>query len=173
MRTSSPTSAIRIALFGSFANREKLMRIAVTGLIVFALGLPAALRADQMPAVTITPLLSTTTTASGQPIDVPAHPEVVVSRYEIAPNASLSMHKHPYPRYVYVLSGTLEIAVIGGKTYRYKAGDFIAEVIGQWHTGRNIGDTPVQLLVIDQVAPGHSNTVLRSEKAAGAASAGH
>jgi len=149
------------------------MRIAVAGLILFALALPTPLRADQMPAVTITPLVSTTTTAGGQPIDVPAHPEVVVSRYEIAPNASLPMHEHPYPRYAYVLSGTLEITVLGGKTYRYKAGDFIAEVIGQWHTGRNIGDTPVRLLVIDQVVPGHSNTVLRSEKPAGAASAGH
>ena len=43
------------------------------------------------------------------------------------------MHEHPYPRCAYVLSGTLEVAVLGEKTYRYKAGDFIAEVIGQWH----------------------------------------
>ncbi|MGO9061873.1 MAG: cupin domain-containing protein, partial [Candidatus Binataceae bacterium] len=90
-------------------------KIAVAGLILFTLGIPAALGADQMPAVTITPLLSTKTTASGQPIDVPVHPEVVVSRYEIAPNASLPMHEHPYPRYAYVLSGTLEITVVGGK----------------------------------------------------------
>ena len=145
------------------------MRITVGALILFLLGFPAASRADQMPAVTITPLLSTKTTASGQPIDVPVHPEVVVSRYEIAPNAALPMHEHPYPRYAYVLSGTIEITVRGGKTYRYKTGDFIAEVIDQWHTGRNIGDTPVRLLVIDQVVPGHSNTVLRSEKSAAAA----
>lgn len=149
------------------------MRIAVAVLILFALGLPAEVRADQIPAVTITPLLSTTTTASGQRIDVPAHPEVVVSRYEIPPNGTLPMHEHPYPRYAYVLSGTLEITVLGRKTYRYKAGDFIAEVIGQWHTARNVGDRPVELLVIDQVVPGHSNTVLRSEKAAAAASGGH
>ena len=144
------------------------MKITVA-LILFALGFPAALRADQVPAVTITRVLSTRTTAGGQPIDVPGHPEVVVSRYEIAPNAALPMHEHPYPRYAFVLSGTLEITVRGGKTYRYKTGDFIAEVIGQWHTGRNSGDTPVRLLVIDQVVPGHSNTILRSEKGPGAA----
>ena len=149
------------------ANREKLMRITVVALTLLALGLPAPLHADQKSAVTVTPLLSTKTTASGQPIDVPIHPEVVVSRYEIAPNATLPMHEHPYPRYAYVLSGALEVTVFGGKTYRYKAGDFIAEVIGQWHTGRNTGDTPVRLLVIDQVVPGHSNTILRSENAAG------
>jgi len=53
--------------------------------------------------VTITALLSTKTTASGQLIDVPVHPEVVASRYEIAPNATLPMHEHPYPRYGDVL----------------------------------------------------------------------
>ena len=137
-----------------------MMRIIVAVLMMLALGNAAALGAEQIAGVTITPLLSTKTTASGQPIVVPVHPEVVVSRYEIAPNVSLPMHEHPYPRYAYVLSGNLEVTVRGGKTYRYKAGDFIAEVIGQWHTGRNIGDTPVRLLVIDQVIPGHSNTIL-------------
>jgi len=76
------------------------------------------------------------------------------------------MHEHLHQRYAYVLSGTIEITVFGGKTYRYKARDFIAEVIGQWHTGRNTSDTLVRLLVIDQIVSGHSNTVLRSEKAA-------
>ena len=71
------------------------------------------------------------------------------------------MHKHPYPRYGYVLSGTLEVTVSGGKTYRYKAGDFMAEVVNTWHTGKNVGDTTVRLLVIDQVVPGHSNTIVR------------
>lgn len=144
------------------------MRITIGALILLAIGLPAALRADEISGVTVTPVLSTRTTVSGQPIEVPAHPEVVVSRYEIAPNAILPMHEHPYPRYAYVLSGTLEVSLIAGKTYRYKAGDFIAEVIGQWHTGRNVGDTPVRLLVIDQVVPGHLNTVFPSKKAADA-----
>jgi quercetin dioxygenase-like cupin family protein len=136
------------------------MSIIVGVLMMFALGFPVAPRADQIPGVTVTPLLSTKTTASGQPINVPVHPEVVVSRYYIAPNTALPMHEHPYPRYAYVLAGTLEVTLRGGKTYRYQTGDFIAEVIGQWHTGRNIGDTPVRLLVIDQVVPGHSNTIL-------------
>jgi quercetin dioxygenase-like cupin family protein len=140
------------------------MKITVAALVLFALSLPAALAADQTQGVTITPLLSTKTTASGQQINVPVHPEVVVSRYEIAPNNALPIHEHPYPRYAYVLSGTLEITVLGGKTYSYKTGDFIAEVIGQWHTGRNISNTPVRLLVIDQVVPGHPNTVIAPKR---------
>lgn len=144
------------------------MRITVAALTLVALGLTATLHADQTSAIAATPVLTTRTTTSGQRIEVPAHPEVIVSRLEIAPDAALPVHEHPYPRYAYVLSGTLEIAVSGGKMTQYKAGDFIAEVIGQCHSGRAVGDTPVQLLVIDQVVRGHSNTVLCSEKAAGA-----
>ncbi|MGO9602253.1 MAG: cupin domain-containing protein [Candidatus Binataceae bacterium] len=141
------------------------MKMKVVVLALLALALSASLHADQIPVVTATPILSTRTTASGQPIDVPVHPEVVVSRLEIAPHGAIPMHKHPYPRYAYVLSGNLEITVPGGTVYRYKTGDFIAEVINQWHIGRNAGDTPVRLLVIDQVVPGHSNTVYRAEGA--------
>lgn len=140
------------------------MRMALAACVLYLLGLSAPLCADQTPPVIITPLASTKTTASGRPITVPPYPVVVVSRYEIAPRVSLPIHEHPYPRYAYVLAGTLEVTVIGGKTYRYKAGDFFAEVIDEWHTGRNTGDTPVRLLVIDQVPPGHSNTILRSQK---------
>jgi len=122
---------------------------------------PAWVCADEVTGVVVTPLTSTTTTASGQRIEVPAHPEVVVSLFELAPGVALPVHKHPYPRYGFVLSGTLEVTVMGGKTYRYKTGDFMAEVIDQWHMGKNVGATPVRLLVIDQVAPGHSNTIIR------------
>jgi quercetin dioxygenase-like cupin family protein len=125
-----------------------------------ALEMPARdMPANDIPGVTITPVWSATTTVSGQPIEVPARPEVVVSRYQIPPGITLPLHQHPYPRYAYVLSGTLEVAVSGGKTFRYQAGDFIVEVVNQWHAGKNAGDTPVQLLVIDQVVPGHSNTI--------------
>jgi quercetin dioxygenase-like cupin family protein len=146
------------------------MKVTVATLILLVLGLAATLCAEQVPPVMVTRLSSTRTTASGQPIDVPSNPQVVVSRYEIAPNAALSMHKHPYPRYAYVLVGTLEVTVDAGKTYRYKAGDFFTEVIGQCHFGRNVGDSPVQLLVIDQVTPGQSNIVPCPEETAGAKS---
>jgi quercetin dioxygenase-like cupin family protein len=134
--------------------------------ILVAVGVAATLRADQT-AITATPVLTTRTTASGQQVDVPGHPEVIVSRLEIAPNVALPLHEHPYPRYAYVLSGTLEVNVAGGTANQYKPGDFIVEVIGQCHSGRAIGGTPVQLLVIDQVVPGDSNTVPCRGNAAG------
>jgi quercetin dioxygenase-like cupin family protein len=120
----------------------------------------------EVKEVTITPLLTTTQTASGQRIRVPLHPQVVAAIYEIAPGVALPLHEHPYPRYAYVLAGKIEVAVAGGKTYRYQEGDFFAEVINQWHSGRNIGTTPVRLLVLDQVEPGHSNTIIKQDPSA-------
>jgi quercetin dioxygenase-like cupin family protein len=137
-----------------------MMAVLVGGMLLPAGGISSE-RADEIPGVTVTPLISTTTTASGQTIEVPVRPEVVVSRFEIAPGVALPIHRHPYPRYGYVLSGTLEVTVSGGKTYRYRAGDFMTEVINQWHSGKNVGDTTVRLLVIDQIVPGHSNTITR------------
>jgi quercetin dioxygenase-like cupin family protein len=141
-------------------KRNWMRVVLIVCMLLLARGLPSV-RADQTSGVTVTRLLSTTTTASGQPIEVPVRPEVVVSLYELALGATLPVHKHPYPRYAYILSGTLEVTVLGGKTYRYKAGDFMAEVVNQWHTGKNAGNTPVRLLVIDQVVPGHLNTIIR------------
>ncbi|CAH1673415.1 Quercetin dioxygenase-like cupin family protein [Chelatococcus asaccharovorans] len=112
--------------------------------------------------VLVTPLLSTTTTASGQPITLPrGNAEVIVSTFDIAPGATLPVHKHPFPRYAYVLAGDLRVTnTETNKSDDYKTGDFIVEMIGQWHRGTNIGATPVKLLVIDQVDKGASNTIL-------------
>jgi quercetin dioxygenase-like cupin family protein len=116
--------------------------------------------AADAPKVAVKPVLTTTTTASGQPIAVPANPQVIVSTYDIPAGASLPFHKHPFQRYAYVMAGDLSVMNRDtGETYRYKTGDFIVEVLEQWHMGRNEGKTPVKLLVIDQVEPGKSNVV--------------
>lgn len=131
-------------------------------LAVSALALmgPASWAADA-PKVVVKPVLSTTTTASGQPITVPANPEVIVSTYDIPAGTSLPFHKHPFQRYAYVMAGNLSVVNRDtNETYRYKSGDFIVEVLDQWHMGRNEGKTPVKLLVIDQVEPGKPNVVL-------------
>ncbi|MEJ0094950.1 MAG: cupin domain-containing protein [Methylocella sp.] len=128
----------------------------------FAL-LSSPLHALENSTVVVTPVLSTTVTASGQPIILPQKDaQVLASIYEIAPGAVLPEHKHPYPRYGYVLSGTLRVTdTETGKSAVYKAGDFIVETIGHWHQGANIGAEPLKLLVIDQVEKDQSNTILR------------
>ncbi|RWD43491.1 MAG: cupin domain-containing protein [Mesorhizobium sp.] len=135
-----------------------------TTLLTAALSATAAhaLDASGTPVV-VTPLASRTETASGQPITLPQkNVQVLVSSYEIAPGATLPVHKHPFPRYAYVEGGTLQVTnVETGKSTTYKSGDFIIEMIGQWHQATNVGADPVKLLVIDQVEEGTKNTVLR------------
>ncbi|RUV96729.1 MULTISPECIES: cupin domain-containing protein [unclassified Mesorhizobium] len=121
-----------------------------------------ALDSSATPVV-VTPLASKTTTASGQPIKLPQkNVEVQVSAYQIAPGATLPVHKHPFPRYAYVEAGTLKVTnVETGSSNTYKTGDFIVEMIGQWHQATNIGSDAVKLLVIDQVEQGAKNTILK------------
>lgn len=113
--------------------------------------------------VTVRPVLSTTTTASGQPIVLPQKDaQVVVSTYEIAPGAVLPVHKHPFPRYALVQAGSLRVTNADtGKSDDYKPGDFIVEVVDQWHYGTNTGADAVKLLVIDMVEKGQPNTILK------------
>jgi quercetin dioxygenase-like cupin family protein len=122
----------------------------------------SALDSSNTPVV-VTPLASKTTTASGQPITLPQkNVEVQVSAYQIAPGTTLPVHKHPFPRYAYVEQGTLKVTnVETGVANTYKTGDFIIEMIGQWHQATNIGADPVKLLVIDQVEQGAKNTILK------------
>lgn len=103
--------------------------------------------------VTVTPLVTASQTSGGQPIVLPQkNVEVIVSTYTIPPGTKLPEHKHIYPRYGYMLSGTLRISNMEtGKDEIFKTGDFIFESIGQWHRAENTGSEPVKLLVIDQI----------------------
>lgn len=113
--------------------------------------------------VVVTPVASATTTWNGRLITLPQNNvQVLVTTYDIAPGTTLPVHKHPFPRYAYVLAGTLQVTDSEtGKSATYHAGDFLVEMIGQWHQGANLGTDPVKLLVIDQVEKGEQNSVLR------------
>lgn len=142
-----------------------MRKILASALLGIALSTNAAQALDSpgAAAVVVNPIASSTRTASGQPITLPQeNVQVLVSTYEIAPGAKLPVHKHPFPRYAYVQAGTLEVTnVETGKSTTYRVGDFIVEMIGQWHRATNIGADPVKLLVVDQIEEGAVNTVLR------------
>jgi quercetin dioxygenase-like cupin family protein len=126
----------------------------VLGALLFMLSPSSNLiAAGVRPAVDVRPVLTTVTTATGQPIILPkGATRLVVSLYVIASGARLPAHRHPYPRYAYVLDGKLRVIEV--KTHRifdYKKGDFVVEMVGRKHFGENIGDTPLRLLVIDIV----------------------
>lgn len=118
---------------------------------------------DAGSPVVVTPVTTTSVTADGRPIVLPQKDaQVVVSIYDIAAGATLPVHKHPYPRYAYVLAGTLQVTKADtGETFTYKPGDFVVEVIDEWHKGASIGSDPVKLLVIDQIEKGVQNTIVQ------------
>jgi quercetin dioxygenase-like cupin family protein len=141
---------------------ESSMKLVWLAAAFFALVI-TPLQAQERKEVTVTELLSTTVTSSGQPIVLPQKDgQIVVSIYDVAPGGTLPVHKHPYPRYGYVLSGELRVINMEtGRSDTYKPGDFILESVGQWHRGANIGGEPLKLLVIDIVEKGQTNTVVR------------
>lgn len=135
------------------------MVLAMLG-IVYSTGAAYALE-----AVTVTPLYEMTETASGKPITLPQNNvRVIVSTFDIAPAATLPVHKHPFARYGIVQVGTLKVINVETNEFKiYKSGDFIVEMIDQWHRAENVGDDAVKLLVIDQVEGTAANTVLKDQ----------
>ncbi len=117
------------------------------------------------PPVVVREVFSGSTTAAGQPIVLPQkNARLVVSTYDIAPGARLPVHKHPSPRYAYVLAGTLTVTdAESGEAKVYSAGDFIVEMVDRWHYGTNTGTEPVKLVVIDQTEGPVPNTELRAK----------
>ena len=146
----------------------RLLAVAVA--LVFASGAhadmasPPTLPKGAAPAkAVVTKLFSGTTTALGQPIVLPqGGVEVTVLNYDIPAGASLPVHKHPHPRYAYVLAGRLEVSTGDNtKSFEYGPGDFIIEMLNEWHYGKTLGTEAVKLLVIDQAPAGETNTILK------------
>lgn len=71
------------------------------------------------------------------------------------------MHKHEAPMYAYVLEGTVTVEYKGGTIKEYPAGTALMEAIGTWHNGKNLGDVPVRILVVNMGAKGVKNTVAK------------
>lgn len=135
-------------------------------ILLAAAVLPAAVHAATPSPVRVEPISRTGVTTSGDPIRIPEGTDrMVTSKYTIAPGASLPVHKHPSPRYGYVLSGS--IVVTNVETHRettFHAGDMIVEDVGRWHEARNDGKEPVVLLVMDFLGSDGGNVVLRDEE---------
>ncbi len=99
-------------------------------------------------AVKVTPLLKATQTWNGAPIKYPAgQAEITGLMIEIAPGGETHWHEHPVPSFGVVLEGTLEVSLTDGRKKLVKPGEALAEVIATAHNGRNIGKTPLKLIV--------------------------
>jgi quercetin dioxygenase-like cupin family protein len=138
------------------------MKIPSAAILLFLAANSALAAEAPLPPPQVTPVTRTNMTITGQRIVVPAMPDVIVATAVFPPGAGLSVHKHLYPHYVYVLEGTLTLVnVETKKTYEIAAGSFVAEPLNTWHYGVNNGAVPLKVLVIDQVPHGVAKNMVQ------------
>jgi len=108
-------------------------------------------------------LTAQSTTVLDQAFTYPRNKPAQVSSsiVTLLPGQETGMHKHEAPMYAYVLEGTVTVEYKGGTIKEYPAGTAIMEAIGTWHNGKNLGDVPVRILVVNMGAKGVKNTVAK------------
>lgn len=133
--------------------------------IAAALALTALPAAAQAPPGSVArPVAQAETTQSGQPILLPQGPvQVTVTETSVAAGGAITPHKHPFPRYAYILEGALRVTNLDtGTVTMLKAGDFAVEARDQWHRAEPLDGKGARLLVIDQTPPGQVNLVRKA-----------
>jgi quercetin dioxygenase-like cupin family protein len=114
-----------------------LKRFVLAACFLFAGFLVAATPSAGTPKkIVATTLFQSTVTAAGQPIVFPiSHTEVAALMVDIPAGADTGWHKHPYPRYAYVVSGAVTVENDAGRSKTYRTGDFFVEQINIFHHG--------------------------------------
>ena len=105
--------------------------------------------AEHSDDIQIEELLKTTTSWDGSvlPVYPDGQPEITILRITIAPGAQLPMHLHPVINAGIVMKGRLTVETVDNKVLHLQAGGSLAEVVNQWHRGKNEGDGPVEIVV--------------------------
>jgi len=125
----------------------RIASIVVCGIIALIFQ-PVAWALDASAQVQASTVLKAQSSWDGKPIDYPSgKAEITGLVVELAPGAQTGWHFHPVPSFAYILEGELEIEQRNGAVHRVKAGEAVAEVVDTWHNGRNVGTTPVRLVV--------------------------
>ena len=121
-----------------------------TSVLALAVAAMVAAPATAQVKFTATPILQSGTTVAGAAIAYPKtdSAEVTALRVDIGPGGETGRHMHPYPTFVYVLEGSVDVEMEGGGTRSYKAGDSFLEVLNTWHNGKNHGTATAKLLVV-------------------------
>jgi quercetin dioxygenase-like cupin family protein len=103
---------------------------------------------DATQSITVIPLLKTTTSWNGAPIHYPTgDAEITGMIVEIAVGGETGWHLHAVPSFGMMLEGSLEVSLKDGSTKILHKGDALVEVVNTLHNGKNIGDTPVKIIV--------------------------
>ena len=96
------------------------------------------------------PVLKKSETITGQPIRYPdtKSPEVSSVLVTIQAGGESGRHKHPVSPHIYIIEGQVTIEFDDGKRQQFKAGEAFLEAVYTWHNAKNLGTTPVKMLVV-------------------------
>lgn len=131
--------------------------------LIFAVLLSSNVLAGEAADVTVETLAKSTASWNGTPMPAyaPGQPEVTILRIRIAPGAMLPMHLHPMINAGVMISGELTVKTEKGDQLHLKAGEPIIEVVEQWHSGRNEGSQPAEIVVFYAGVAGQPLSVKR------------
>lgn len=112
-----------------------------------------------------TPVFKGSTTMAGQKLEhlKTDKPEVTSVLIELEPGGEIGRHMHLVSGYVHVLEGTVTLEMDDGARHEFPAGKAFLEATNMWHNAKNLGKTPVKLLVVTFGEEGRSN-LIRPEK---------
>ncbi len=91
------------------------------------------------------------------------NPEITILRIIIPPGDTLTKHKHPCINAGVLLKGELTVQAEDGKMLHLKAGESIVEVVDTWHSGRNEGVEPAEIIVFYAGVEGAPITVYKPD----------
>jgi len=111
--------------------------------------------------VTVTAVMKSSTTISGQKIEYPKtdKAEMASVLVEIQPGKENGRHMHSVPTYVHVLEGTMTVEFEDGSRQTFKAGSGFLEVVNTLHSAKNLGAVPLRLLVVFAGEEGRPNLI--------------
>ena len=111
--------------------------------------------------VTVTPVMKSSITISGQKIEYPKtdKAEMASVLVDIQPGKENGRHMHAVPTYVHVLEGTMTVEFEDGTRQTFKAGTGFLEVVNTVHSAKNLGDVPLKLLVVFVGEEGKPNLI--------------
>jgi quercetin dioxygenase-like cupin family protein len=114
---------------------------------------------EESATIKASTILKTETSWDGKPLEYPSgKAEITGMVVEIAPGSETGWHSHAVPSFGMILEGELEVQLKTGEVKYLKSGEALAEVVNTLHNGRNVGASPVKLVVFYAGAVGQKLT---------------
>jgi quercetin dioxygenase-like cupin family protein len=74
-----------------------------------------------------------------------------VSQLTLAAGERLPDHQPAYLRYIYVVSGRLQVSnLVTGGAQEIAAGEMAVETAGEMHSAKALGDEPAEVMIVEQ-----------------------